>query len=320
MLPDVVAAEVPPERIRTSLATYRWLFGDDGWAAARAHAPAVGAALAAADPRWLDELGRWATAAGCDLDDLLVLNARSEVLSLVRAGRRRGECTVVARPGQLGQTWDWFGRQRDAVVVLRGEGFVTVTEAGMLAKLGVNRHGVAVGLTYLASGGDRVAAPGALPVHAVLRLLLERATSVAHAVELVAGLEVAGSACIPLADRERATLLELAPGRVAELGPGCHTNHFLDPGLAAGERADAFLDDSLDRLARARALGEAPLEVLLADRVGGFHAIDQGPDPSLDDHDRTETVLAVVADPARRSLRISPGRPGDTGFGQEVSC
>lgn len=138
-------------------------------------------------PHWLDELTTWARAAGTDLEDLLVLNARSELLSVVRAGRRPGGCTVVAEPGVLGQTWDWFGRQRQAVVVLRVRGLLTLTEAGMLAKVGINEHGLAVGLTYLASRSDGVPGAGTLPVHAVLRALLERSRSVAAALATLDG-------------------------------------------------------------------------------------------------------------------------------------
>ena len=317
-VPVVTAGEVPAERIRCSLDTYRWLFGEAGWEAARAHAPAIGEALAAAEPRWIDELSLWAAAAGTDLDDLLVLNARSEVLSALRSERRRrrGECTVVAEAGRLGQTWDWFGRQRPAMVVLRTPGFLTLTEAGMLAKVGVNRDGLAVGLTYLASPGDGVPGVGRLPVHALLRLLLERSSSVATGLELLAQHPLSGSACIPLVDRTQAVLVESTPAGRSVLPAGVHTNHCLNPQLRRTQGPIDFLVDSEDRLERAttlRARG-APVEEVLADTAGGLHAIDQPPDPSLRPRERTETVMAVVAAPAAGTLRIAPGRPSEGGF------
>ncbi len=319
-VPVVGVDEVPPERIRASLATYRWLFGPKGWAAARRHAPAIGRALAAVAPSWIEELSGWAEAAGTDLDDLLVLNARSEVLSVVRGARRRGECTVVAEPGLLGQTWDWFGRQRQAMVVLRSGGLVTLTEAGMLAKMGLNEHGLAVGLAYLASPSDGLPGAGSLPVHAVLRLLLERSRSVTTALSRLQDLGLAGSACIALADPSRAVFVEITPGGRSVLPAGVHTNHCLDAALRGGQGDVDFLADSEDRLTRAAALRQAgvPVEEVLADTVGGHHAIDQGADPGLDEHDRTETALAVVMGPRRRLLRIAPGRPSQTGFTQSV--
>ena len=318
--PVPVVTEVPATRIRASLATYRWLFGEEGWRAARAHAPAIEEALGGVAPHWLDELSRWARAAGADLDDLLVLNARSEVLSVVRSGRRRGECTVVAEPGLLAQTWDWFGRQRRAMVVLRAGGFLTLTEAGMLAKIGVNRHGLAVGLTYLASSSDGVPGARTLPVHAVLRLLLERATGVGAAQDLLHGLQLSGSACIALVDAADAALVEITPTGRSVLPAGVHTNHCLAPSLAERQGPVDFLADSEDRLARAVSLRRdgLPVEQVLADTTGGYHAVDQGPDPSLAEHDRTETVLAVVIEPDSRRMRIAPARPSQTGFPQLV--
>ena len=319
-VPVVGADEVPGERIRRSLATYRWLFGDDGWQAARAHAPAIGRALAGVEPAWIDELAAWAEAAGADLDDLLVLNARSEVLSIVRAERRRGECTVVSEPGRVAQTWDWYARQREAVVVLRTDSLVTLTEAGLLAKIGVNGHGLAVGLAYLASSADRIPDAGRLPVHAVLRLLLERSTSVDAATTLLEALQLAGSACIAVADPASAALVEITPTGRSVLPAGVHTNHCLDQRLGGQAGATPFLEDSEDRLIRARRLRQAgtPIEDLLSDTHGGYHAIDQPPDPALAPHDRTATVLAVVADAAARRLRLAPGRPSQAGFTQQI--
>jgi len=293
-VPVVKADEVPPARVRASLATYRWLFGEEGWAMARGHAPAIEGALAGIAPAWMEELSWWAADAGTGVDDLLVLNARTELLSIVRAGRRTGECTVVAEPGVLGQTWDWFGRQRGAMVVLRTGGLITLTEAGMLAKIGVNDHGLAVGL--------------------------ERSTSGTSALAALQDVHLSASACIALVDPSAAALVEITPAGRAVLPPGAHTNHCLDAALRGLQGPVDFLADSQHRLRRADALWRAgtPIEELLADTAGGHEAVDQPPDPALDPRDRTETVLAIVIDPARRRLSIAPGRPSRTGFTQVV--
>jgi hypothetical protein len=192
----------------------------------------------------------------------------------------------------------------------------------MLAKIGVNRHGLAVGLAFLASPSDGVPGGAALPVHAVLRLLLERSSNVAGALRLLEGVRLAGSACIGLADPADAALVELTPGGRSVLGPGAHTNHCLDPRLRRLQGVVHFLADSEQRLARADALRLAGvgIEELLADTAGGFSAVDQPPDPSLDPHDRTATVLGVVVDPRRRRLVVAPGRPSATGFRQLVQA
>ena len=73
-----------------------------------------------------------------------------------------GECTAMgvtaaaSRTGQawLAQNWDWMGRQREALVLLHiqgpsGQSITTLTEAGMLAKIGINQSGFALGLISL---------------------------------------------------------------------------------------------------------------------------------------------------------------------------
>ncbi len=94
-----------------------------------------------------------------------------------------GECTAMvvnptaAQDGQtwLAQNWDWLGRQRQALVLLetsapQGTRFITLTEGGMLAKIGMNAHGFALGLNILRSHDDG-RRPG-VPVHVLLRHLL----------------------------------------------------------------------------------------------------------------------------------------------------
>ena len=155
----------------------------------------------------------------------------------------------------------------------------------------------------------------------MLRLLLERSTSVASAVEAVGGLHLAGSACVALADPDDAVFVEITPGGRAVLPARVHTNHCLDPALRSRQGALDFLSDSEDRLARAAALSArgVSLEDLLADTDGGYQAIDQPSDPALEVHDRTETVVAVVIEASRCTLRIAPGRPSRTGFTQHVA-
>ena len=76
----------------------------------------------------------------------------------------QGECTAMvvapsaSRQGDtwLAQNWDWMGRQREALVLLHsrneaGQRFTTLTEGGMLAKIGMNTQGFALGLNILRS-------------------------------------------------------------------------------------------------------------------------------------------------------------------------
>ncbi|MBK8740163.1 MAG: hypothetical protein IPM02_11800 [Betaproteobacteria bacterium] len=72
-------------------------------------------------------------------------------------GGRRPPCTGGQRDSKtwLAQNWDWIGAQLPAVVLLRvtgedGRYLLTLTEAGMLAKIGMNERGLGVCLNISA--------------------------------------------------------------------------------------------------------------------------------------------------------------------------
>jgi isopenicillin-N N-acyltransferase-like protein len=143
----------------------------------------------------------------------------------------------------LAQNWDWVGAQREALIVLRipesdAPACLTLTEAGMLAKIGLNASGVGVCLNILRSVFDGTQT--GVPVHVLLRSLLKR-RSVRDAIEFCSTLAFGGSSNILMADRGGdAASLEFSPkGLKVVRGEGatlCHTNHFIHPD-AAGWKA-----------------------------------------------------------------------------------
>src|SRR5262249_55076056 len=133
----------------------------------------VGSRLSVDHPELVEELEGMAAGAGVDVRELLAINARTELLA---GTQDRGECSLVARLEPSGpwlaQTWDWHPDLRAAAVVWTiehdGGRLTTVTEAGVVAKLGLNDAGVACGLNFLTSSMD-----GGLdgtPIHVLLRL------------------------------------------------------------------------------------------------------------------------------------------------------
>jgi isopenicillin-N N-acyltransferase like protein len=182
-------------RIAHSVKAYRALFASCGldWAEACKKASAFEPIMQAIDPHSTQELRGIAQGSGFDFESILALNCRSELLSadflnsqitnLEHPGLPDfNECTSVAvqpkasAAGEtwLAQNWDWMGGQREALVLLEGRGpagrFLTLTEAGMLAKIGLNEAGFAVGLNIIRSVNDGNR-PG-IAVHWLLRHLL----------------------------------------------------------------------------------------------------------------------------------------------------
>jgi isopenicillin-N N-acyltransferase like protein len=187
-----------------------------------------------------------AAGAGVDLDSLSAMQARTELL----AG---AECSVIGRPGRVEQTWDWYREIVPLVwVVEHGDGwFCTLTEAGMLGKIGISSAGLCVGLNLLRCSLD--GGLGEMPVHVLLRVLLDRIDSFEHAVARLRTVHMSASSCVTVASAGEVAAVELSPGgaRVLRGDPLLHTNHFLD-GPPVGE--DLEIAEGGSTLSRLEAL------------------------------------------------------------------
>jgi isopenicillin-N N-acyltransferase-like protein len=365
MFPIVTVAGTPRERgrqygaqardrIELSIASYARLFAYCGltWSEARAKAGRYRDAIAATSPALLEEIIGIAEGAGRAEDEILALNARTEILpptypfesspawSAARDGNHAagvvdwGECTALAvlpaasRDGKtwLAQNWDWLGAQRAAMVMLRvtderGRRLLTLTEAGMLAKIGLNDRGLGVCLNILRSVDDG-RLPG-VPVHVLLRHLLD-SDDVAAAQATARSLGHGASSNILVADRGgHAASLELSPRGVAALSPQdgtlAHTNHFLDAAQAVHAAVNPLtstgqrLDCALGYAARAP-LGKEDIAALLRDTADGAFAVCRFPDPALPPEVRIETVAGVIMDLTAVTMWVAPDVPARVAF------
>ena len=350
-------------RIARSVATYARLFAYCGidWQGAQRLGGAYREVIGDLDPALLTEIEGIASGAGRPVDEILALNARTEILppsypgephpdkSRIAATNLKlgvpdwGECTSVAvKPGEsatgttlLAQNWDWLGAQRAALVLLRvrdagGPSCLTLTEAGMLAKIGFNHRGFGVCLNILRSSDDG-SHPG-VPVHVLLRALLAR-DSVADAIEFAAKLSFGASSNVLCADAsgDSAALefsprgLEVVRGAAAAL---CHTNHFLAPAAAMHQASLAPSLSTYPRLERITALtgahkgkfSTADLQRMLRDESDGYLSICRRPDPSFAPEVCIETVASVVMDLGERVMHVAPDVPSRVDFVPVALC
>lgn len=328
--------ELARSRVEHSIASYARLFGFCGiaWEEAQRRAGAYRDAISGFDASLLEEIEGIAAGAGREASEILALNCRTELLPptvLGKAGAPAGECTAIAvqesasaRGTLLAQNWDWLGGQREALILLRvpeGDrpGFLTLTEAGMLAKIGMNTLGFGICLNILRSVEDG-RRPG-VPVHVLLRALLARGKTVAEAIAFATRLAFGGSSNVLCADvTGEAASLELSPLGVRVLhganGTLCHTNHFIAPGTEGWQLALADNLSTEPRLARAlrhaAALGVhgvEDLKTLLRDESEGFLSICRRPDPSLPEEARIETVASVIMELAHATIHVAPDIP-----------
>ena len=103
----------------------------------------------------------------------------------------------------LAQNWDWYADAPERCLVwsaaVEGARFATMTEAGILAKVGVSTRGIAVALNILYHASDGRGELG-VPVHLVLRRLLGEAASVEDAWALLRETPFSASSCITVVD------------------------------------------------------------------------------------------------------------------------
>jgi isopenicillin-N N-acyltransferase like protein len=276
---------------------------------------AAGEAVAAQLPAHLvDELEGMAAGAGQATGDLLAVNARTELL----AGTKSVECSVVGHlAGQratLAQTWDWhpdLAPSRVLWTVHHGDGawFTTATEAGVLAKLGLNHHGVACGLNLLTCTAD--GGTDGTPIHVLLRLVLERAHDADAAADLLRAAQVTASSAITLASSGRLLAVELSPGGAATLEPGedgvlVHTNHFLAPPPAGADEAEEGTRLRCDEVVRLMQAGASPRQAL-SSRRPEEQPVCRYADESEPWADRVATLLTLELDPGAPSFALAAG-------------
>lgn len=278
---------------------------------------AHGAVIDAATPALGREVLGLAEGAGLTRHEALLLQLRREILGY-RSVRPAGDCTTYASlTGEpvLAQTVDLNGDLDDQIAVLdvgddRGRSLV-LSFAGLLGYLGVNAHGLAVGLNLVLGGTWR---PG-LPPYLAIRHLLDTAHDVTEAVALLRTLPLASSRSIMLCDQERAAFVEILDDeqRVVTGETLSHTNHYLHADLAPHDELNVFARNSSTRrldACRSRLAG-LPADAGVADHFALLADPPiRVPDPG--DIAVERTVATVVLLPARGELHVRPGDGSST--------
>jgi isopenicillin-N N-acyltransferase like protein len=327
-------------RVRLSVQAYQQTFAHYAgwdWPAVRREALRFEAPIGEFRPAYLDELRGIADGAGLDLADVLAINVRTEVMYSAKARqaprtrtRLPAECSafaVVPAPGQsgsaiIGQNWDWLLHAAQTLVVLEvrqddGPDFVTLVEAGLLAKTGMNAAGLGLVTNALVTDAD-LGEPG-LPYHVLLRAVLDCAT-VTDALEALQAGPRSSSANYLVAHASGSALdIEAAPGDFTRLYPLfpedgvlLHTNHFL-AGIHPADLALWAMPSSVIRLQRLRAARAArtldDFGPLLADHADYPHGICSHPDPADHPCERGATIASVLMDLTARHIWLAAGNP-----------
>jgi isopenicillin-N N-acyltransferase-like protein len=337
-------------QVRRSVEAYGEVFAHlAGWERpkVREEAARFRAPIAAHGEKYLEEIGGIAEGAGVDELDVLSINVRTEIMFAATARdaeklrKLPPECSAFAALGSrtgdgrmlVGQNWDWLVHAFDTTIVLEahqddGPDYVTIVEAGLLAKAGMNSAGVALATNALVCDAD-VGAPG-VPYHVLLRSILD-AEAVSDALAALQRSPRASSANYLLADADGVAIdVEAAPGDFSRLFVGypdrdliLHTNHFKNPGWDGRDVSLVAMPDSPFRLARLEQLvgtHDGPLDRGFWEQTLGDHAmlpfgVCCHPDPRAEAApEEYATVMGVIMDPAGRAMWIASGNPCETAF------
>jgi isopenicillin-N N-acyltransferase-like protein len=228
----------------------------------------------------------------------------------------------------VGQNWDWLlhaGRTALLLQVTRTDApsFLTVVEAGLLAKVGVNEAGVGLCTNTLISDGDE----GRLgvPYHVLLRAALD-SESGEQAAAAVTHVDRASSANYLIVDRagfaadiESAPLSEGGGARriLPTDGKITHTNHFVSTGLTG---ADVYLRRKPHSLSRLRNVTSSldsvgatvsvdELKLALADHRDLPASVCQHPDVRVHPQERTATLAGVIMEVDTGTMHVAAGQP-----------
>ena len=333
--------EIARERVRRSIEAYEAVFAhyaEWDWPTVSAHALRYVAPIEQLWPQYVQEIRGIAEGAGVGFADIMAINTRTEVMFAAKVAHAGvalpPECSSFAalpeatsdRGTLMGQNWDWLLHSVDTCILLeaRQDGapdYVTVVEAGLLAKAGMNSSGLGLCTNALVCGADR-GEPG-IPYHVVLRAILDAETMSDALVAMQRGVRSSSATYLVGHTDGLAVTVEAVPGdhtrlhlRFAQDGVLLHTNHFLaDIGDARDISPWAFPDSPfrLDRMRRI--VGDAPtvsLELaqgLLADHANYPNAICCHPDARFAAAEQWATVASLIMELDTRVLHLASGQP-----------
>lgn len=282
-------------------------------------------------PDLVEEIQGIAEGANRAFEDIFLLNARSEILFNPQVLAQ--ECTAVAALPEatkngdtlLAQNWDWYKEVIDCQVILKidqREGkpaLVTFTEAGQLAKIGMNAAGIGLAVNNLTSDKPRTGVPWIFLTRRILESsYLAQAlgyvlnTGRAHSINFLIGY-AAGEAV----DLETSPVEEhvLWP----ENGICVHTNHYLEPGRDFRDLKsvrDPYLSSYL-RWRRAQkgltelkgAIDVPGIQNILKDHMDKPFSVCMHRNPADEPLRQIGTCLSIVMNLSQRQIHYALGNP-----------
>lgn len=291
---------------------------------------------------FIEEMEGVAEGAGVDFEDILALNARSEIaLANYKGASFSDGCTSIAVTAPvsehtiIGQNWDWKASQKESLLLLEihqeDKPVITmVTEGGMIGKIGFNSAGV--GLCFNALLTDKKS--DEVPVHLGLRSVLN-SPSLHEAVSKLKGGQIASAGNIMIGydngGAGMATNVETSPFGIDMIGgtdgKAVHTNHICSEEIMKNlkDMNQFAFEDSMIRKRRAEQLihtasarneeiNETSFKRWLSDRFNEPNSINHYENLNAPEHRRMVTVFSIIMNLTERRMYLSTGHPTEDSF------
>lgn len=328
------------DRVKASAALYGKTLEDLGYDQVRKTAliKAFATQIDAFGEHYLEEMRGISDGAGIPFEDVVMINARTEVIAQARREAENADpeddpddgCTGAVILGERsatggvihGQNWDWRAECAETAIVLRvrrddGPDFLTFVEAGGLARCGLNAAGVAITANYLESDRD-YRQPG-VPLSLIRRKVLEQ-EHFAMAMRAVATTPKVASNNMMLSTAEGFAIdFECAPDEAFPIYPAdgliVHANHWQSPVALSKlkETGIPSVPESFYRDWRVRKLldqagpklSTGDLKTALFDTFGTPYSVCRPPRPGSAGN-LSATVSMVIMEPGRGIMEVAP--------------
>jgi len=267
------------DRIKRGIAMYAESLLKNGvdWAHLEQRANAMVPVVETFDPAYLEEMRGIAEGAGTAFAGIMLMNARTEMVAAARQQQVQQNfpdgCTAalalpdVSADGQLlhGQNWDWRAECAETSVVLKirrddGPDILTFTEAGGLARSGLNSAGIGLTANALECDRDYQRGPG-VPLPFIRRKVLESA-HLAEAVRTIVSTPKLGS-------NHMAVSQATADGTAEAFGFECAPDEtfWLSPERGVYVHANHWIADAARAKVKDTGLAETPCSIYRDKRV-----------------------------------------------------
>lgn len=279
------------------------------------------------DSEILEEMIGISKGSGCELLDIVCLNARSEIIL------HPDGCTSIVflssvnskKNTLLGQNWDWGNKFKDGVILLDIDQspkprILMATEAGIVGKIGMNNSGIGVCLNLLGTSEFQEG----VPIHVVLRGILN-SSNISQAIGQATRLRRGTSANFLIGyGKGEAINLEMTSGDYDVIYPTkgyfAHANHFIGPRkVNLNDTARLTYPDThirqgvADRLLEGiNEFNKSTLKELFKNHSGYPDSICRHGEEYPTDLGRSEavdTVFSIIMNLTEKNLEITYGQP-----------